>query len=127
VLFEGSDFDANAFYVSVFFMPFFVPAEQLVLNFGRRLGNRSCRWNKNDPDIDIELSDVLKNEALPYLSEVETPEQVADWIAKHLLCAPRAPETWSSQKVSSIGSAPEPLVRGPILGEWQEILPAQLS
>ncbi len=79
ICFEGSSFDKNSFYVNVFFLPLFVPRKHLSFEFGNRIRTASGgdRWNADAPDIVRELGVALKREALPFLSPIESPRDVA--------------------------------------------------
>jgi hypothetical protein len=76
--FEGSDFDKNAFYVSAFFMPLYVPAENLHLGFGDRLTDGGAdRWSITDAGYESRLlTKVLAQ--VSWLSSLGTAAQLAD-------------------------------------------------
>jgi hypothetical protein len=77
--FEGSSFDAKSFYVWTFFLPLFVPAKHVSFNFGKRLRSPSGgdRWNADAPNLVAELKAAVKREALPFLSGIESAEDIA--------------------------------------------------
>lgn len=79
VCFEGSGFDARSFYVNVFFLPLFVPRKYLSFEFGNRIreAGGGDRWNADAPNLVHELGVALKREALPFLSPIESPRDVA--------------------------------------------------
>jgi hypothetical protein len=77
VCFDRSAFDARSFYVHVFILPLFVPAKHLGFNLGWRVGGGSHRWNADDPNMVSDLNDALKREAVPFLSHVRSPREVA--------------------------------------------------
>lgn len=74
ILFDSSAFSKRAFYMHAFVQPLYVPAEQLVLTFGRRLpGN----WEYSDPEVHQLGAEVLKafdKHALPLHRRLATPE-----------------------------------------------------
>ena len=77
ICFDGS-IDPRKFYVQVFIKPLFVPSQHLSFNIGWRLGGGSHTWNADTPNLITELSAGLKREALPFLSRVQSPRDVAD-------------------------------------------------
>jgi len=80
--FEGSGFDAAIFHVWVFFLPLCVPATIVSLNFGKRLrGAKGESWNKNDPELISAIRMAVTQEALPFLSEVESLPDLARILA----------------------------------------------
>ena len=80
ICFNGS-IDPRSFYVEVFIQPLFVPSRHISLNIGwwlRRVSGRSDSWGADDPNLVEELCMELKREALPFLSRIQTPRDVAD-------------------------------------------------
>ncbi len=80
ICFNGS-IDPRSFYVEVFIQPLFVPSRHISLNIGWRLRcafGRSDSWGADDPHLVEELRMGLKREALPFLSRIQTPRDVAD-------------------------------------------------
>lgn len=79
ICFEGSSFDAESFYVNFFFQPLFVPANHLSFTFGNRLrkAGGGDRWNADVPDIVRELGVALNRDAMPFLSPIKSPRDVA--------------------------------------------------
>ncbi len=76
VAFEGSSFDAKTFFVWFFFLPLCVPTKHLYFNFGERLRTSSGGdvWNTNDTELLGQLRGAISDQALPYLSGVESLE-----------------------------------------------------
>ncbi len=74
ICFEPSGFDKQSFYVWVFFLPLFVPRKHVSFEFGRRIGHN---WKGDAQNLLHELSGALKREALPFLSPIESPRDVA--------------------------------------------------
>lgn len=59
----------------MFILPLFVPRKHVSFEFGKRIGED--RWSANAPDLIPKLANVLKREALPFLSNIESPSDVA--------------------------------------------------
>lgn len=76
ILFDESSFDSRMFFVHVFAQPMFMEARHLVLNLGWRVGGEG-RWHADDPALVMRLHDALKSEALPFLSRLHSPRDVA--------------------------------------------------
>jgi hypothetical protein len=55
-------------------MPFFVPSEHLTLNFADRVrhSGNGDRWNLDMPNLHFELSNALKQKAVPFPSSMES-------------------------------------------------------
>jgi hypothetical protein len=73
--------DPRSFYVWIFLMPLCVPNNHLCFNIGWRLRggvNGSISWNADDPNLIVELLAALKRDALPFLSRIQTPRDLAD-------------------------------------------------
>jgi hypothetical protein len=68
--------DPRAFYVQVFVQPLFIPAEEFHFDFGWRIGARS--WNADTPNLVRELGMAIKAEAVPFLTKISTPMDVAE-------------------------------------------------
>ena len=77
--FEGSTFDEKSFYVWTFFLPLFAPTKHVSFNLGKRLREPSGgdRWNADTPNLIADLGAAVKREALPFLSGIETAEDIA--------------------------------------------------
>ncbi len=75
ICFESHSHDARLFYVWAFFLPLFIPRKHVSFEFGKRIGGD--RWNADAPNLVHELSSALKREALPFLSLIESPHDVA--------------------------------------------------
>ncbi len=76
--FEGSSFDARAFYVSAFFLPLFVPHKFLALTLGTRVRNRGIDgWDADAPNLLPDLMAAIKKDVVPWLSSIQTPRDVA--------------------------------------------------
>src|SRR5467141_254392 len=75
IAFEGSSFDAKTFFVWFFFLPLCVPTKHLYFNFGGRLrtANGGDVWN-TDTELLTHLRGAISDQALPYLSGVESLE-----------------------------------------------------
>jgi hypothetical protein len=77
VLFDGSSFDADLFFVHVFLQPLFVPAAHLVLNIGWRVGGGTHRWDSRDPGVIRDLVSTIAANPWSFLLRVRTPVDVA--------------------------------------------------
>jgi predicted RNA-binding Zn ribbon-like protein len=66
------------FYTHVFVLPLCVPTPVIGFNFGWRVGGGSHFWNADAPNITAELGAALKREALPFLSRIQSPRDVAE-------------------------------------------------
>ena len=73
--FESHSYETNLFYVWVFFLPLFIPRKHVSFEFGKRIGGD--HWNADAPDLIRQLGDALKREALPFLSPIKSPRDVA--------------------------------------------------
>lgn len=73
--FESHSYEAKLFYVWVFLLPLCVPRKHVSFELGKRIGGD--RWNADAPDTVRELGIALKREALPFLSPIESPHDVA--------------------------------------------------
>jgi hypothetical protein len=73
ICFESSGFSAPVFYVSMFVLPLCIPREYLSLNFGDRIKRPAGRqWRSDSPDLLVELSAAIRQEALPTLRRVQS-------------------------------------------------------
>lgn len=79
IYFEGSSFDTKSFYVWVFFLPLFVPTNVVNFNLGQRLRvpGGGDRWSTDMPNLIGDLTAVIERDALPFLTGVESPLDVA--------------------------------------------------
>lgn len=88
--FEGSGIDSSVFYLWVFYLPLYIPANHVSFNFGKRLGEvGGTRWNLNEPGLEKELFATIQNNGLPFLAGVKEPIEVVMNIQK--LCNPLGP------------------------------------
>lgn len=72
--------EAKSFYLWVFFMPLCVPTDHITLDFGKRLGGDSHSWDSQSPDMLPGLLNAIREEAIPFLQGLETPEGVINRI-----------------------------------------------
>jgi hypothetical protein len=72
--FEGSDFSKTSFFVTRFVIPLCVPTKYLYFLLCDRIRDKGKGdgWDANMPNLFAELTEALKLQALPFLSEVET-------------------------------------------------------
>lgn len=76
ILLEGS-VNPRGFYANLFVQPLFVPAEHHALNFGWRLGGGTHLWDVDNPQDLSELQALVEREAGPFLSRIQSPQDVA--------------------------------------------------
>jgi hypothetical protein len=76
-IFLDRSVNPRGFYVQVFIQPLFVPAKHVAFNVGWRLGGSSHIWNAEAPGLISELDAALKRDAMPFLSSVQLPQDVA--------------------------------------------------
>jgi hypothetical protein len=72
----------TSFYLEVFFMPLCVPTDDITLNFGKRLGGGSHSWDVSDPRLASALCEAVTQEAVPFLSGLESPGDVINRIRR---------------------------------------------
>ncbi len=73
--------DPRSFYVEIFIQPIFVPSEHIGFNIGWRLrggSGGSDSWDADVPNLIMALSAGLRREALPFLSRIQSPRDIAD-------------------------------------------------
>lgn len=73
--------DPRSFYMEIFLQPLFVPFPCIAFSIGwrlRRASGRSDSWSADDPHLIEELRVGLTREAVPFLSRIQTPQDVAD-------------------------------------------------
>ena len=77
--FEGSGFDEKSFYVWAFLLPLFVPTKHISFNLGKRLRGPygGDRWSVEMPNLVAQLGAAVKRDALPFLSGIESAEDIA--------------------------------------------------
>ena len=77
---QALDFDRSAdarhFYLHVFFLPLCVPRKHVSFGFGKRI--RGTGWNVDIPDLEAALASAVQTEAVPFLSGLDTPKDVAE-------------------------------------------------
>jgi hypothetical protein len=95
VFFDRS-IDPRKFYVRIFIQPLFVPSQHLYFNIGWRLGGGSHTWSADASNLIAELGAGLKREALPFLSRIHSPQDVAEAAGSiHPIQGPAAQQTVS--------------------------------
>ena len=84
ICFDHSE-DPRDFYVWAFFLPMCLPCEDVTFTFGRMLRrpNRHLCWSADSDELIQELRFVIANEALPFLSQVNGPIDLVDYIANN--------------------------------------------
>lgn len=110
--FESSGFDATAFYVWVFVHPLYVPAPDIVLTFGERLGGGAKRWRPTARQEGQVMGDILREirgKGLPFLDQIRTPSDLAGLAARESRRAPDNPHVLEVEACSLVlaGQYPE--------------------
>lgn len=77
-IFFDRSINPRAFYAEVLLQPLYVPSEHFVFNIGWRLGGGCHTWCADDPEMALELIQAIRDEALPFLSQVNTPNDVVN-------------------------------------------------
>jgi len=92
ICFESHSYNAKQFYVWVFLLPLCIPTKHVIFNLGKRIESpEGGPWNANAPNLLLQLSATVKREALPFLSRVESPRDLAQ--AARSLQRPQDPYT----------------------------------
>jgi hypothetical protein len=88
--FEQSTFDKEGFYLWCFIQPLYVPTEDLVLTYGKRLSSNKIEFwvikKENESQIKNtfkEINSILKNEGILYLEELGTLEKFYLFCKEH--------------------------------------------
>jgi hypothetical protein len=82
--FDSSAFDKETFYVTVFYLPLYVPSSHIHLGFGERLrSSKGQAWNLSDPRLREELLACIQQQGLPFLEAVKQPCDVVAAIQRH--------------------------------------------
>lgn len=68
--------DKHSFYVQVFVQPMYVPSEQIVFNFGFRLGGNAYAWDGTAPSLAHDLMQAIIKQAVPFLDPIHTPGEM---------------------------------------------------
>ena len=76
VFFDRS-IDPRTFYAQVLLEPLFVPSDVIGFNVGWRLGGGCHDWKADDPNLIADLGIALKQQALPFLLDIQSPRDVA--------------------------------------------------
>lgn len=71
--FEGSSFSKESFYINVFFLPMYIPMDDLGFTFVDRLRSaESGGWESTHPNLDSDLRAAV-HDRVPYLRSLCTP------------------------------------------------------
>lgn len=84
-MFFESSADADWFYLSVFFLPLFVPNDSVHGTFGNRIG-RAANWRADNPNLLADLTAAIQNEAKPFLDDIATPAGVLNHLKRNVDC-----------------------------------------
>lgn len=71
---EGSGLHRDRFYVSVIYMPLFVPSNHLVMTHGRRVSDGTSPLGLDDPELSSAITEALNS--------VPTESESLEWIAR---------------------------------------------
>ena len=75
---EDSDFSETAFYVTVFFLPLYVPTSHIHFAFGKRLRvHGGDRWDLGDPTVRETLLNCMQAEGLSFFAGAAEPSELA--------------------------------------------------
>jgi hypothetical protein len=77
-IYLAGSIEPRGFYAQLLLQPLCVPVDVIGFNVGWRLGGGCHRWNADAPDMVEKLNALLKREALPFLSAIQTPRDVAE-------------------------------------------------
>ncbi len=80
-LYFESSADADRFYLSVFFLPLFVPRDSVSGTFGKRIGS-GTNWRAGNPNLFADLNTAIQNEAMPFLDNVFTLAGVLNYLKR---------------------------------------------
>jgi hypothetical protein len=97
-IFVDSSRDPKRFYVQVFVQPLYVPANTLVFNLGWRLGGRA--WVKDAQSVSDDIAAAVRVEALPFLSAIETPLDLAMSVIRTPYLAATSPQGQASSRAN---------------------------
>lgn len=68
--------DPTRVYLWAFVQPLYTPSSTVVFDFGKRLGSASKTWSVDDGE---EVAAIVREEAVPFLDAVSSPETFARW------------------------------------------------
>ena len=99
VIFQGSSFSKEVFYVAYSSMPLYLPTDVQYLALGDRLLNSKGNegWKLSDPSLVDELWKGIRQQALPFFAESDTPIKLAEalvnkpYFSRHRLHIQRNP------------------------------------
>jgi len=117
--FDGSNFDADSFYVWSFVLPLFVPTEFVHGGFGNRIRIRggADRWDRTDPNFMSELNNAVQKDGLPLLLRTETVPGLIEALQEQLersggkATAPREALAYSLALTGQYNAAKEHLTK----------------
>lgn len=88
--FELSGYDKEGFYLWCFIQPLYIPCENLVLTYGKRLSINKVEWWSIDKSNEIKTKDtfesinrIIKTEGLPYIEELGNRENFYTFCKEH--------------------------------------------
>lgn len=82
-LYFESSADAERFYISVFFLPLFVPTDAVHGTFSKRIvsGNN---WRAGNPNLLADLTVAIQSQAMPFLDDVATLTEVVNYLRTNI-------------------------------------------
>lgn len=72
--------DSSRIYVWVFVQPLYAPSSTVSFNLGKRLGGPSRTWSLDDAEA---LVMAVREEGLPYIGQISSPADLANWCELH--------------------------------------------
>jgi hypothetical protein len=88
--FEQSEYDKESFYLWYFIQPLYIPSEDIVLTFGKRITPKKAeRWilekdnESKMKNIFNEINDKIQNEGLVYINELGSHEKFYEFCKKN--------------------------------------------
>jgi hypothetical protein len=78
IYFESHSYETTMFYVWAFFLPLCVPTKYVGFNLGKRIENPGGGpWSADSPNLLLQLSAAVRRDALPFVSLIESPRDLA--------------------------------------------------
>jgi hypothetical protein len=97
-IFIDSSRDPKRLYVQVFVQPLYLPGSTFLFNMGWRLGGRA--WIIDDHTVSDDLVAAISSQALPFLSSVKTPLDLAGAVIRTPFLAQTSPEGQAPTRIN---------------------------
>jgi hypothetical protein len=88
--FEQSGYNKEGFYLWCFVQPLYIPSEDIVLTFGKRIATKKVEWwdieKNNESKITSTFNDInnkIKNKGLVYIEELSRHEKFYEFCKKY--------------------------------------------